>query len=194
MIRRKKTASVIPAEAVPVISAKSMSGMRSKSFRKGRYIKKYVRANFVCDACHQSGKPSPNHQIRCTRAGHQAQLCICFGGCPCNVSTVRKCNAHCRQEKDWCYQGVQVGRATLGNWVLKFTKENLFPLYERMKEELLKGGVIAADETEIQVLKEKDRLPSAKSKMWVLPKCQSEHRYGRPAADHTFRVSARKVR
>ena len=36
-----------------------------------------------------------------------------------------------------------------------------------MKEELLKGAVIAADETEIQVLKEKDRLPSAKSRMWV---------------------------
>jgi len=36
-----------------------------------------------------------------------------------------------------------------------------------MKEELLSGTLIAADETDIQVLKEKDRLPSAMSKMWV---------------------------
>ena len=36
-----------------------------------------------------------------------------------------------------------------------------------MREELLRGAVIAADETEVQVLKEKDRAPSSKSKMWV---------------------------
>jgi hypothetical protein len=72
-----------------------------------------------------------------------------------------------RQEKDWSYQGVNIGRATLGNWVLKASREHLQPLYERMKEELLKAKIIAADETKVQVLKEKDKLPQTKSEMWV---------------------------
>ena len=131
------------------------------------YIKRYVRANYVCDACHQSENQAriiksdvPDPVIKHSLASASAVAHIMYQ---------RYVNAMpiARQEKDWCYQGVQVGRATLGNWVLKSTKEHLFPLYERMKEELLSGAVIAADETDIQVLKEKDRLPSTKSKMWV---------------------------
>jgi len=131
------------------------------------YMKRYFRANYVCDACHQSENEAriiksnvPEPVIRHSLASASAIA---------HVMYQRYVNAMpiARQEKDWCYQGVQVSRATLGNWVLKATKEHLFPLYDRMKEELLKGAVIAADETEIQVLKEKDRLPSAKSKMWI---------------------------
>ena len=131
------------------------------------YIKRYVRANYVCDACHQTENEArviksdvPEPVIRHSLASPSAVA---------HVMYQRYVNAMpiARQEKDWCYQGVQVGRATLGSWVLKSAKEHLLPLYERMKEELLKGAVIAADVTEIQVLKEKDRLPSAKSRMWV---------------------------
>jgi len=131
------------------------------------YIKRYVRANYVCDACHQS-----ENQARIIKSDVPEPVIkhsLASASAVAHVMYQRYVNAMpiARQEKDWCYQGVQVGRATLGNWVLKSTKEHLFPLYERMKEELLSGTLIAADETDIQVLKEKDRLPSAMSKMWV---------------------------
>lgn len=131
------------------------------------YIKRYVRTNYVCDECHKE-----ENQARIIKSYVPEPVIKHSLASPSAVAHVmyqRYVNAMpiARQEKDWCYQGVQVGRATLGNWILKSAKEHLFPLYERMKEELLKGTVIAADETEVQVLKEKDRLPSAKSKMWV---------------------------
>lgn len=131
------------------------------------YIKRYVRASYVCDACHQS-----ENQARIIKSDVPQPVIkhsLASASAVAHVMYQRYVNAMpiARQEKDWCYQGVQVGRATLGNWILKSTKEHLFPLYERMKEELLSGAVVAADETDIQVLKEKDRLPSSMSKMWI---------------------------
>jgi transposase len=131
------------------------------------YIKRYFRANYVCDECHKE-----ETQARIIKSNVPEPVIKHSLASPSAVAHVmyqRYVNAMpiARQEKDWCYQGVRIGRATLGNWILKSAKEHLFPLYERMKEELLKGDVIAADETEIQVLKENDRLPSAKSRMWV---------------------------
>lgn len=131
------------------------------------HILRYMRANYVCDECHKTENQAriiktevPEPVIKHSLASASAVAHVIYQ---------KYVNALplARQEKDWCYQGVSVGRATLGNWVLKATREHLLPLYERMKEELLKGAVIAADETDVQVLKEKDRLPSAKSKMWV---------------------------
>ena len=158
------------------------------------YIKRYVRTNYVCDECHKE-----ENQARIIKSNVPEPVIKHSLASPSAVAHVmyqRYVNAMpiARQEKDCCYQGIQVGRATLGNWVLKSAKEHLFPLYERMKEELLKGTVIAADETEIQVLKEKDRLPSAKSKMWVYRSISRKVDEEGPPADHPFRVPARQVR
>jgi transposase len=131
------------------------------------YMKRYFRANYVCEECHK--EETQARIIKSNVPEPVIKHSLASASAVAHVMYQRYVNAMpiARQEKDWCYQGVQVGRATLGNWVLKSAKEHLFPLYELMKEELLSGAVIAADETDIQVLKEKDRLPSAMSKMWV---------------------------
>jgi transposase len=131
------------------------------------HILRYVRANYVCDECHKE-----ENQARIIKSKVPEPVIKHSLASPSAVAHViyqKYVNAMplARQEKDWSYQGVNVGRATLGNWILKSTREHLIPLYERMKEDLLQGAVIAADETEIQVLKEKDKAPSSKSKMWV---------------------------
>ncbi len=72
-----------------------------------------------------------------------------------------------RQEQIWKRQGLWLKRGTMANWVIQLCNRYFRRLWERMKEKLLKQGVIHADETVIQVLKEEGRSPTSDSYMWV---------------------------
>ena len=72
-----------------------------------------------------------------------------------------------RQEQIWKRQGLCLKRGTMANWVIQLSSRYLRRLWRRMKEKLLKQGVIHADETVIQVLKEEGRSPTSDSYMWV---------------------------
>ena len=63
--------------------------------------------------------------------------------------------------------GFPVGRATLSNWIIKASEEWLYPLLEKMREELLKNNYLHADETPVQVLNEEDKKNTTKSYMWL---------------------------
>ena len=58
-----------------------------------------------------------------------------------------------RQESLFKQYGIQLSRKTMADWMVKMAKL-LEPLYQRLKQELLKQGVIQADETTLNVLKE----------------------------------------
>lgn len=70
-----------------------------------------------------------------------------------------------RQEKIMGRIGIDLPRATLASWMIK-VGELLRPLINIMTDDLIAGDIIGADETTIQVLKEKDRSPQSKSYMW----------------------------
>jgi transposase len=72
-----------------------------------------------------------------------------------------------RQEQIWKRYGLPLKRNTMANWVITLANHYLRRLWKRIKEELLKQGVIHADETVLQVLKEEGRAPTAQSRMWV---------------------------
>ena len=72
-----------------------------------------------------------------------------------------------RQEQDWKQLGVAFSRATLANWVITCAKEYFQPMYDFFHKSLLKRNFLMADETRIQVLKEKNRNPETDSYMWV---------------------------
>lgn len=72
-----------------------------------------------------------------------------------------------RQEQIWKRQGVHLRRGTMASWVIQLSNRYFRRLWKRMKEKLLKQGVIHADETVIQVLKEEGRSPTSESRMWV---------------------------
>lgn len=72
-----------------------------------------------------------------------------------------------RQEKEWKDLGVNLSRATLGNWIITAARNWLEPLMERLHQELLKQRYIHADETTVQVHREKNRKDTAKSYMWL---------------------------
>ena len=72
-----------------------------------------------------------------------------------------------RQEKIWAREGVELSRATMANWVIQCSQTWLKPLYKHMKQRLLEQGVIHADESVVQVLKEDGKPATAESRMWV---------------------------
>ena len=53
------------------------------------------------------------------------------------------------------------------NWVIQCADRYLQPLYELMKEELLRSGYLHGDETRIQVADEPDQKGSTRNWMWI---------------------------
>ena len=62
-----------------------------------------------------------------------------------------------RQEREWKEIGIPLSRATLANWVIRPAEDWLMPLVSRLQQDLLQQDVIHADETPVQVHKEKGR-------------------------------------
>lgn len=72
-----------------------------------------------------------------------------------------------RQEKDFKSKGIPLLKATMCNWIDKAVKGWCLPILEVMKEQMISGHVIHADETRIQVLHEEGRKATTESRMWV---------------------------
>jgi len=71
-----------------------------------------------------------------------------------------------RFEKVLARHGIDLPRQTLARWVIQ-CGEQLKPLLNLLREQLLASPVIHCDETRVQVLKEPGREPSSQSWMWV---------------------------
>jgi transposase len=63
--------------------------------------------------------------------------------------------------------GVELGRNTLANWMIK-AGTLIQPLLNLMLDQIFAYPVLQCDETSVQVLKEPGKEPSSKSYMWVL--------------------------
>ena len=72
-----------------------------------------------------------------------------------------------RQEKDFKALGVEISRTTMANWVICAASKWAVPVWNAMKEDMLTGEVIHADETVVQVLHEPNRKAKTDSRMWV---------------------------
>jgi len=71
-----------------------------------------------------------------------------------------------RQAARFSREGIEISRGTLSNWVVR-VGELCSPLLEIFREDLLRGPLINADETPVQVLNEPGRANTTKSYMWV---------------------------
>jgi transposase len=71
-----------------------------------------------------------------------------------------------RQENHYARLGIDLSRGVLSNWMLKGS-EWLEPIYDRAKLKLLEQGILHADETTLQVLKEPGRAAESQSYMWL---------------------------
>lgn len=73
-----------------------------------------------------------------------------------------------RQEQDWKRKGIPITRNNLCHWSMKVANDYGKPLVDYMKKKLFSDDVIHCDETEVQVLCEKDRPARHKSYIWVM--------------------------
>jgi transposase len=71
-----------------------------------------------------------------------------------------------RQAGRFSREGIEISRATLSNWVVR-VGELCDPLLQILREDLLAGHLINADETPVQILNEPGRANTTKSYMWV---------------------------
>jgi len=71
-----------------------------------------------------------------------------------------------RQENILQRAGVELGRNTLANWMIK-AGTLIQPLLNLIQDQMLSYPVLQCDETSVQVLKEPGKEPHSKSYMWV---------------------------
>ena len=71
-----------------------------------------------------------------------------------------------RQEAMFGEANISITRGTLSNWMIKSAKR-LEPLVKLMIDDIHNHDIAFADETPLQVLKEKGRAPTQKSYMWL---------------------------
>ena len=73
-----------------------------------------------------------------------------------------------RQAKDFENQfSVIIGRETMAHWTIYCSQNYFSPIVHYLHSLLVKRKYVAADETPIQVLKEKDKRPQSKSYVWL---------------------------
>lgn len=71
-----------------------------------------------------------------------------------------------RQEAMFGEANISITRGTLSNWMIK-SAALLTPIVKLLIDDILNYDIAYADETPLQVLKEKERLPTQKSYMWL---------------------------
>ena len=72
-----------------------------------------------------------------------------------------------RQEQQFKHFGIELSRQTLANWMIRGSSDWLRYIYDRMHDHLIKEDILHADETPLQVLREKGRTAANKSYMWL---------------------------
>ena len=122
-----------------------------------------------------------DHQDEFTRGSRRKDVLRNSIATPSLVSailTAKYVNANplYRIEQEFNRNGVFLSRQTMANWVIYCSMRYFAPLWERLKEELLKYHVNQADETTVNVVKD-GRPAGTDSYMWV-------HRSGEFYTDH----------
>ena len=72
-----------------------------------------------------------------------------------------------RQEREFARYDLNLSTKTMAYWIIQCADRYLQPLYDLMKEELLRSKYLHGDETRIQVINEPDQKGSTQNWMWV---------------------------
>jgi len=128
---------------------------------------RHIRPKYSCKHCENIEENGPTVKV----ASVQQQLipkAIASGGLMAHILTAKFADAlpFYRQEKQFTRLGVEISRATMCRWSMRVA-EACMPLKNLLRQEILSGPLINADETTVQVLKEPGRSPASKSYMWV---------------------------
>ena len=126
----------------------------------------YYRETFECRTCRKNGEPymekspMPYPVIQHSMASPSTVAWIM------HQKFVNALPLY-RQEKEWQTLGVNLGRATMANWIMAASRDWLAPLVELMHQKLLQEKYLHSDETPVQVMNEEGRKNTTDSYMWV---------------------------
>ena len=127
----------------------------------------HVRFAYGCRRCEKDGEsvpvvkaPVPVPVIKGSFASPQAIA-------PIAVQKYVMCVPLYRQEQEWKRAGILLSRQTMSNWLLRASQDWLFPVYNALRQLLLKRGVLHADESVLQVLHEDGKTAQSQSRMWL---------------------------
>jgi transposase len=128
---------------------------------------RHVRPKYSCKQCENVDEKGTSVKI----APVPKQLLpksIASGGLAAHILTGKFVDAlpFYRQEKQFTRLGADIPRATMCRWAMRIA-EAVMPLKELLRQEILSGPLINADETTVQVLHEPGKTPQSKSYMWV---------------------------
>ncbi len=133
------------------------------------YVVRNIRKKYCCNNCDNPGiklAPMPRQPIPKSIAGP---------GLLAQILVAKYCY-HLplyRQEQILQDAGVDILRATTSSWVIKCSKL-LQPLVNLLQDNIVGHDISYADETRIQVLKEKDRAADKQSFMWAFQEAQKQ--------------------
>lgn len=127
----------------------------------------HVRFAYGCRRCEKDGEsvpvvkaPVPLPVIKGSFASPQAIAHIA-------VQKYVMCVPLYRQEQEWKRAGILLSRQTMSNWLLRASQDWLFPVYNALRQLLLKREVLHADESVMQVLHEDGKTAQSQSRMWL---------------------------
>ena len=130
-------------------------------------IRDDVYYTYACKECHENkadtpvvGTPQPNPVIKGSFASAEAIAHLMTQNFVMHSPLYR-------QEQELKQKGIELSRQTMSNWFITASKLWLEPLYDKLKEQLLKEIVLHADETTLQILRTREKPTATKSYMWL---------------------------
>lgn len=130
-------------------------------------VVRHIRPKYSCKQCENIAGQDSTVKI----APVPVQLlpkAIASAGLMAHILTAKFADAlpFYRQERQFIRLGADIPRATMCRWAMKVAGA-CFPLKNLLRQEILSGPLINADETTVQVLHEPGTPPTSKSYMWV---------------------------
>lgn len=130
-------------------------------------VVRHIRPKYSCKQCENIAEQGPTVKV----APVPVQLipkAIASGGLMAHIVTAKFVDSlpFYRQERQFTRLGTDIPRATMCRWAMRVA-EACIPLKNLLRQEILSGSLINADETTVQVLKEPGRSASNKSFMWI---------------------------
>jgi transposase len=130
-------------------------------------VVRHIRPKYSCKQCENVAEKGPTVKI----APVPVQLIpksVVSGGLMAHILTAKFADSlpFYRQERQFTRLGVDICRTSMCRWAMRVA-ETCMPLKNLLRQEILSGPLINADETRVQVLDEPGRSAQAESYMWV---------------------------
>ena len=129
---------------------------------------RHIRPKYACRSC--EGIETEGGTVKIAPASRQIlEKSIASPGLLAHIITAKFVDAlpFYRQEQQFARLGYEISRSNMTNWTIQLG-QRIQKLLSLLKQDILSGPLIRMDETTLQVLKEKGRLPTSKSYMWVM--------------------------